>query len=130
MLFHNQISWHIILWPILAILLSLLGFGISLSLANLRILFPDLGEVILVILQLWRWTLPIMFTDKNFSDRLRFLMSLNPPYYFILSFRDVLIEHKIPAAEAWFSMIFWIVFFLLVSQFITRWLVSEVKDIL
>lgn len=130
MLTHNHISWHIILWPLLSILLSMLGFGISLSLANLRILFPDLGEVILVMLQLWRWTLPIMFTDKNFSDRLRHLMSLNPPYYFIHSFRDLLIENKIPSAEAWFSMFFWIIFFLLVSQFITRRLRSEVKDIL
>ncbi len=126
----NPLTWRILLMPVSAVFLLLLGFGMAIPLANLRILFPDLGEVIPVILQLWRWTLPIMFSDDNFPDWLRRLMSLNPPYYFIRSFRDVLIEHRLPSFEAWLSIGFWIVCFLIISQMISRQLRNEVKDLL
>jgi ABC-type polysaccharide/polyol phosphate export permease len=99
-------------------------------LTNLRILFPDLGEIIPVILQLWRWTLPIMFTDKNFPVWLRRLMSLNPPYYFIRSFRDVLIDHVMPPLEAWLSMAFWIIASLTIAHLVSHQLRNEVKDLL
>ena len=129
-LFSNLISWHLLLWPVFTILLSLLGFGISLPLANLSVLFPDLNEVIPVILQLWRWTLPIMFTDKGFPDQLRWIMRLNPPYYFISSFREIMVEHTIPSSEAWLFMLFWIVVTLVLGGWVSRQLRSDVKDLI
>jgi ABC-type polysaccharide/polyol phosphate export permease len=126
----NPITWQAMLMPVFAGLLLLLGFGMAIPLANFRILFPDLGEIIPVLLQLWRWTLPVMFSDKNFPEWLRRIMSLNPPYYFIRSFRDVLIEHRVPPLEAWLFIGFWIVVFLLMSQLVSRWLRNEVKDLL
>ena len=126
----NAVSAMALLMPLFAVLLMALGFGISLPLANLRVLFPDLGEIISVLLQLWRWTLPIMFSDAKFPPLLRRLMSLNPPYYFIHSFRDVLIDHALPSWEAWLSMIFWIVVTLAAAQFVAGRLRNEVKDLL
>ncbi|HEY5902175.1 MAG TPA: ABC transporter permease [Anaerolineales bacterium] len=126
----NPLTVHALMMPVFAILLMLLGFGFSLPLANLRILFPDLGEIITVGLQLWRWTLPIMFSDAKFPKLLKHLMSLNPPYYFIRSFRDVLIEHRMPPQEAWLSMAFWIVVTMIIAQLVAGWLRHEVKDLL
>ena len=126
----NPITWQAVLMPVFAGLLLLLGFGMAIPLANFRIFFPDLGEIIPVLLQLWRWTLPVMFSDKNFPTWLRRIMSLNPPYYFIRAFRDVLIEHRIPPMEAWLSIGFWIIAFLLIAQLVSRWLRNEVKDLL
>jgi ABC-type polysaccharide/polyol phosphate export permease len=125
-----SLSWHVLLLPLFAGLLMLLGFGMSLPLANLRVLFPDLGEIIPVILQLWRWTLPIVFTDEKFPQFLRGLMSLNPPYYFIRAFRAALLEHQMPSLIAWLAMGFWIIFWILVSQWVAHQLRSEVKDLL
>ncbi|NOH04661.1 MAG: ABC transporter permease [Chloroflexi bacterium] len=126
----NPVSWHLILWPILTILLSLLGYGLSLPLANLSVLFPDLEEVVPVLLQLWRWTLPIMFSDENFPDGLRWFMSFNPPYYFIKSFRDIMINQRIPPVESWIIMIFWIIVTLIVGGLVTNRLRSDVKDLI
>lgn len=126
----NPITWRVIFLPVFAALLLLLGFGMSIPLANLRILIPDLGEIIPVFLQLWRWTLPIMFTDKNFPAWLRRLMSLNPPYYFIRAFRDILIEHTLPPFEAWLVIIFWLAVFLVIANLASRRLSDEVKDLL
>jgi ABC-type polysaccharide/polyol phosphate export permease len=127
---NTPITWWVLFMPVFAVLLLLLGFGISIPLANLRVLFPDLGEIIPVILNLWRWTLPIMFTDVNFPNWLRRLMSLNPPYYFIRSFRDILIERVMPSIEAWLFMGFWIILFLIVAQMVSSRLRNEVKDLL
>src|SRR5215216_613965 len=126
----NPITWQAVLMPVFAGLLLLLGFGMAIPLANFRIFFPDLGEIIPVLLQLWRWTLPVMFSDKNFPTWLRRIMSLNPPYYFIRAFRDLLIEHRIPPMEDWLSIGFWIIAFLLIAQLVSRWLRNEVKDLL
>jgi ABC-type polysaccharide/polyol phosphate export permease len=127
---NNPITWRVLVMPLSAVFLLLLGFGMAIPLANLRVLFPDLAEIVPVILQLWRWTLPIMFSDEKFPDLLRRIMSLNPPYYFIRSFRDILIEHRLPSFEAWLFMGGWIVFFLLISQMVSRQLRNEVKDLL
>jgi ABC-type polysaccharide/polyol phosphate export permease len=126
----NPLTSSMLITPVLALLLVLLGFGISLPLANLRVLFPDLTEIIGVVLQLWRWTLPIMYTDKNFPDWLRHIMSINPPYFFIRSFRDIMIEHQMPSIYAWLFMGFWIVVLIALAQWVSRHLRHEVKDLI
>jgi len=127
---NNPLSWIVGLMPVLGVLLLIFAFGLALILANLRVLFPDIGELLPVILQLWRWTLPIFFSDKNFDPLIRRVMSLNPPYYFIRSFRDVLIEHTLPSTNAWLIMGFWIIVILLLASFISKRLSNEVKDLL
>ena len=127
---NNPITWSALLMPVFAILLLFVGFGLSLALANLRVLFPDLSEIIAFIIQLWRWTLPIMYSDEGFPIKLRQIMSLNPPYYFIQSFRVVLIDHIMPSSTAWINMFFWVLFFLVFGSKISSWLRREVKDLL
>jgi ABC-type polysaccharide/polyol phosphate export permease len=126
----NPLTWRAALMPVFAVLLLMLSFGMALILANLRILFPDIGEVMRIIIRLWRWTLPIFFSDKGFDPWLRRLMSFNPPYYFIRSFRDVLIDHTIPPAAAWLSMVLWIVVILALASFVSNRLSKEVKDLI
>jgi len=126
----NPLSWIVALMPALGLLLLIFGFGLALILANLRVLFPDVGELLPVIIRLWRWTLPIMFSDNNFDPLIRRVMSLNPPYFFIRSFRDVLIEHTLPSTGAWLIMGFWIIVFMLLSSFVSNRLSNEVKDLL
>lgn len=127
---NNPLSWLDALLPFFGVLLLVFGFGLALILANLRILFPDVGELLPVIVRLWRWTLPIMFSDKNFDPLIKRVMSLNPPYYFIRSFRDILIEHTIPPTDAWMFMGFWIIVMLILSGAVTKRLSNEVKDLL
>ena len=126
----NPLTWMILLTPLYALMLLLLGFGLSLALANLRVLFPDLTEVIAFVLNLWRWTLPIMYTDTNFPTVLRQIMKMNPPYYFIQTFRDVFIDNVIPSHTAWLIMFFWIALSLGIGSFVSNKLHSEVKDLL
>ena len=126
----NPLTWHVLLFPVLAVLITIFGYGIALALAHFRMLFPDLVDLFSAILQLWRWTLPIMYSDANFPALLRRIISFNPPYYFIKAFRDIFIDHSMPTYHAWLYMAFWIILSLLVGSITSRMLRSDVKDLL
>ncbi len=126
--FKNPLSWAILILPILILLFVAMGFGLSLALAHLRVFFPDLGEVLNVLVQLWRWTLPINYSIDIFPDWLRSILVFNPPYYFIESFRSVFLERQLPQPVAWIHMISWVVVFGLIGSLVSRRLGNEVKD--
>ena len=129
LIFDNALSWNILVVPALIFLFIAMGFGISLTLAHLRVFFPDVGEVLGVMVQLWRWTLPINYSYDIFPDILRSILILfNPPYYFITSFRDVFLERRLPSPEAWLHMIAWVLFFGMIGSFVSNRLGAEVKD--
>ena len=128
LLFSNPLSWNLLILPILIFLFIALGFGFSLILAHLRVLFPDIGEVLGVLVQLWRWTLPINYSIDVFPDWIQTIFKYNPPYYFITSFRDVFIERRLPSLEAWLYMVAWVLVLGLLGSFVAGRLGAEVKD--
>src|SRR5574339_672087 len=93
----HHLSWSLLFIPPLAALLALLGFGISLILGHLRVFFPDVGEILPALVNLWRWTLPINYSYDIFPDWLRRIMQFNPPYLFIKSFRDIIVGYEVPS---------------------------------
>jgi ABC-type polysaccharide/polyol phosphate export permease len=128
LLFGNPLSWNLLILPILIFLFIALGFGFSLTLAHLRVFFPDIGEVLGVLAQLWRWTLPINYSIDILPDWLQTIFKYNPPFYFITSFRDVFLERRLPSLEAWLYMVGWILFFGGLGSFVAHRLGAEVKD--
>lgn len=62
--------------------------GTCLLFGSLKVFLPDIGEIIMVILQLGVWITPIMWNIKTLSPRLEFIFKLNPMYYIISGYRD------------------------------------------
>ncbi|MBI5944984.1 MAG: ABC transporter permease [Chloroflexi bacterium] len=128
LLFGNRLNWTLLLIPVIGFLFQLMGMGISLTLSHLHTLIPDVGEILNPILQLWRWTLPILFKDDIFPEFVRPLLRWNPPYYFITSFREILTEQSVPSATAWGFMVFWVILFSMAGIFTATKLYSDIKD--
>lgn len=128
LIFGNALSWNVLILPVLIFLFTALGFGITLTLSHLRVLFPDVGEILGVLVQLWRWMLPVNYSLDIFPEGLRQILKFNPPYYFISSFRDVFLERRLPALEAWLYMITWVAIFGMIGAFVSNRLGAEVKD--
>jgi ABC-type polysaccharide/polyol phosphate export permease len=125
----NALSWNVLVLPVLIFLFIAMGFGISLALAHVRVFFPDVGEILGVLVHLWRWTLPINYSYEIFPENIRsVLVWINPPYYFINSFRDVFLERRLPSLEAWLHMIGWVVIFGIIGSFVSSRLAAEVRD--
>lgn len=128
LIFGNTLSWHVLILPVLILFFIALGYGIVLSLAHLRVFFPDLGEMLGLLIQLWRWTLPINYSFSIFPDHIRSIFMLNPPYYFLSSFRGVFMQHEFPPLVAWIHMSIWILVFVWIGKFVSSHLAQEVKD--
>ena len=128
-LFSGQyLGISLLLLPVIALLLHISAFGVALITANLMVLFPDIGEIIPTLLQLWRWLLPVMYAITVFPKPFQKILKLNPPYYFIESFRAAFLENTPPTIEAWAYMLFWAMLSLSIGLFFSEKLRSDVID--
>ena len=62
--------------------------GICLLTSSLKVFLPDIGEVVVVVLQLGIWITPIMWNVKMLTGKLEIFFKLNPMYYIISGYRD------------------------------------------
>jgi ABC-type polysaccharide/polyol phosphate export permease len=122
-------SWTLLGLLPLALLLHALAFGLSLALSSLRVLFPDVGEGLRLVLQLWMWSLPVVYREAMLPGGVApWWMRLNPPYVFIQGIRDVLLEQRLPVIGSWGLMLVWVLLALAAGVVVARVLRSEVRD--
>ena len=120
--------WTQLLVMPLGLLLQAMAFGLTLILANIRFLISDVKEVMGAVIHLWRWLLPIVYTEDIIPVKFLSLFRLNPPYYFIQSFRMVFLDHQVPEIKAWLTMLAWAAFFIALGGFVSEKLSSDVRD--
>lgn len=83
------------------VLLLVFAFGLALALSGLRILLPDVLEALRACLALGVWMMPIVFDESSSLAR---LLSWNPIYVFIQSYRDAILAAAAPSPAAWLGM--------------------------
>jgi len=126
----NPVSWKWLLLPCFLFFLQCLAFGMTLSLANLRVLFPDIKEIISAFMPLWRWTLPLIYPETILPEFVRRWLFLNPPHIFIRSIRRLVLEQELPGILDWVIMSLWLLLLLGVGTTVNQKLRAEVKDAL
>lgn len=129
-LFGNQPGWEVVFLPLLAVLLQGFAFGIALVLAHLRAFFLDLGQVLPILLYAWRWSMPIIYTDVRISEDIQSWLHLIPPYVFIQSIRDVIMEQKVPSFDQWSFMVGFLLVSLLIGSLVLQKLQYEVREVI
>ena len=119
-----------LLLPFFAFLFLLLGFFITVVIANLQVLFEDVSEFTQHVVRLWRWTMPVMYTLDSFPAAFHIWMRINPPYTFIDAIRNIILNNSLPTAFDWLLIAVWLVIFGLISSFVNRKLEPEIRDYL
>lgn len=127
-IFSEHVGWGVLFLPIIALLLQGLAFGMGLALANLQTLFPDIKQVLQFLLPMWSWTMPIYYPDTIIPKNNLYWLYLNPPYAFIESTRNLILENQIPSINVWVIMVAWICFFMWLGATVNRQLQNEVRD--
>src|SRR3989344_5964053 len=74
----------------------LLTIGISLILSTLNVLFRDVRFVVPLVLHIWLYISPVIYSLDQVPDRFRILILLNPMAPLIQGFRDVTVFGKTP----------------------------------
>jgi ABC-type polysaccharide/polyol phosphate export permease len=113
-----------------AILLIGFGFGLGLALGILNVFFRDINHLTAVILQLWMWCTPIVYTIEVVPERYRALFWLNPVHPFILAIREALLDNRIAPATTWLAMFGWDCVAIFLGLALLGRLRDEIRDVL
>lgn len=88
-------SLKMLLFPILVLELSLLSLGCGLWAASMNVKYRDIGTLLPVLLQLWMFTSPIVYSSSVVPERWRWVYSLNPLVGIIEGMRACLFNLKL-----------------------------------
>jgi ABC-type polysaccharide/polyol phosphate export permease len=70
--------------------------GLSLIVATANTFFRDCGHLVGVFIQAWYFATPIVYPVSQFADDLQWRFWLNPAFYFVEMFHDVLNSGRMP----------------------------------
>lgn len=96
-LFVRRPTPWLLLLPVLMGLQMVLMMGLSLFLATMNIFFRDMGPMVTILLMLWFWMTPIVYPLQIVPATFRFVVKLNPAYYMVEPYRDILAFGRAPA---------------------------------
>jgi ABC-type polysaccharide/polyol phosphate export permease len=85
-------SWHLLLLIYYTSALTLLASGIAYLLASLSVFQRDWAQLSGLVLQLWFWLTPIVWSPEVFSPRVRAVLAFNPMFYVVEGYRDALLN--------------------------------------
>ena len=113
-----------------AVLLIGFAFGLGLLLGTLNVFFRDVAHLTAVVLQLWMWCTPIVYTIEIVPERYRYLFWLNPVHPYILAIREAFLERDVAAPATWLAMAGWDAVALFLGLVVMARLRHEVRDVL
>jgi lipopolysaccharide transport system permease protein len=97
-LFDRGPSWTLLLLPAVILLQFLFTMGVGWLLASLNVFLRDIRQLLGLVLTLWMFLTPIFYPADMMPLRFRWVLELNPMYYVIAAYRDVILEGRLPLA--------------------------------
>ena len=92
-----KITYTAIFFFVPMILVLIFSIGLGLILASINIFFRDINHLYSVWLTAWLYLTPVIYPIDMLSKKIQVIIKLNPMYYYIKYFRDVIIYNKIPS---------------------------------
>ena len=98
-------GWEFLWLPLLVVFQQGIGFAIGLAGAILTVFVRDIKEVIGIVMMVWMWMTPIVYSIADVNAVLRDLQRANPAYWFVAPYQKVFVSGGSPdlvplAAEA------------------------------
>lgn len=85
-----QFHWETIMVLVLLPAITLFSLGLSYFLSALYVFFRDLKHIYSVLLTLWTYLTPLFYTMDRFEGAVVKVIEMNPMYYYVTYFRDIL----------------------------------------
>jgi lipopolysaccharide transport system permease protein len=86
---------------------TLLIMGISWATAATRVFFPDISNILAIIIRFMLYLTPIFWDIKRFPPEYKLILKLNPLYYIVNGYRNSLLFHKYFWESPLQTMYFW-----------------------
>jgi len=85
---------NLVLYFASSLFFALLGFSIGIIIATFSIFFKDLQEIIKIILSIWFWFTPIVYTMDIIPQKFHIFFEYNPIFAFFEVFHSLIMESK------------------------------------
>ena len=82
--------------PIGIVCICSLGFGIGLILGVFNVFSRDVGQVLGVVMQIWFWVTPVVYTANVIPARFTWITELNPMVNVVAIYQNALLYNKWP----------------------------------
>ncbi len=80
----------------LTLLVVALAVGIGLVLGVLNVFLRDIGQVVPIVMQVWFWFTPIVYSVNIVPDYLKGTLDVNPMYPIVTAYHNVLVYKQAP----------------------------------
>ncbi|MDZ4662421.1 MAG: ABC transporter permease [Pseudomonadota bacterium] len=100
-------DWSLILIIFPLICFFLIGYGISLFLSVAFIHFQDLKHLLGLILQVWFYATPIVYSQNLIPTKLSWIVFANPIATPFIIFRDLVMDNRIAPTEYFVTASLW-----------------------
>lgn len=125
----QELSWTIVLFPVIVFFQCLLNLGFSLCLSAFAITHRYIKFIFDVTLPLLFYSAPIIYPVSFVSNKfLLTMLLLNPITPIISSYQNVLVMNSVPSSIIIFLTIFYSVFYLALGTFIFLKLEKKLAD--
>ncbi len=108
-------SIYIVFLPIGIILQMLFTFSLSLIFSSATVFFRDIPQILGSLFMLWFWGTPIVYVVNVIPGSLRWITSLNPAYYMLEIYRDILFYGRFPTLDTLLPFFLFSIIFLYIS---------------
>lgn len=125
---YPSIHWLVLPFGMFLITLFALAFGIILGVLN--VFSRDVGQVVTVLMNLWFWVTPIIYTKEMLSDSLQPLIYYNPMTRIVGIYQDAMAYNRWPDFSALIPLMIVIALMTLLALFIFRRASPELVDAL
>ena len=96
-----KITPAILVMPLAILLTAAFALGVGLLLSTAVVYFADMMPVYEVILVIWMYTTPIIYSIDIIPENIRWLFKLNPLYHMMILFREPLYNGVVPPLHTW-----------------------------
>lgn len=96
-----SLTYNVLWLPIVLIIMFIFTLGLSMLMSALYVRFRDLEHIVGILVMVWFYLTPIVFSIDIFPKHIADLISYNPMVPVINAFRDILLYGNAPD---WFSL--------------------------
>jgi ABC-type polysaccharide/polyol phosphate export permease len=97
--FYDGLGLTLAVLPVIVVLQVMLTLGFAWFVASLNVFLRDVGQVLGLVMTLWMFLTPIFYPPDVIPARVQWMLTLNPMYHVIESYRALILERQLPAAE-------------------------------
>jgi len=92
-----QVHWTILLFPIPLLLILVFAIGLGLILSSANVFFRDISHLYSVWTTAWFYLTPVIYPINVLPDTVQKIVKLNPLYYYIDYFRQIVMYGTVPS---------------------------------